>query len=605
MSTSDPWLTLLADLTFKGTIVLAVTALIAHIARGTSAAARHRIWITGLVALLLIPFSYALLPRLYSPVFPALRSASRSMSPTTGSASRDVLARSSESPTASDSGAVNPLSDLTRTASVSASVAVPEETDDPSPRLPWEVFAIAAWLGGAIIVLTRLAVGTLRVGRQARRAQLFTDTHLLGDVQLLARTHGVTRPVTVLQSDTDCVPVTWGTIYPVLLLPPAAAQWTPERRKIVAMHEIAHIARMDSLTQLIAHMAAAVFWFQPLAWLAVRRSRHEREKACDDFVLANGVAASQYAADLLALSRTLPLASTPGFHAISVAGPSELEARVRAILSVTVTRDPFPKAWSRGATMALCAALPFAMLTSSDTREATRRATPVAPAATQTSTLGDVLESGVGMREYIAARNRRGGLALIVEDVPHLRSDHARREFWLAILALVGPLGRGELGDIAREARAIESDSNRVPVLTRVLEMGGHDVVDAICAASSGMRSTSARAGLLKLAMRADSSSAPPAACFEAAESLRSDEDLVGILRAALGRETASQWLLVSVAQSARFVTSETARAQLLVDAARIPQSLEPRALRSLRATAATIADAGLRSEVLSTLRAR
>ena len=36
-------------------------------------------------------------------------------------------------------------------------------------------------------------------------------------------------------------------------------------------HEVIHIQRRDWLTQLIAQFAACVYWFHPLAWIALKQ----------------------------------------------------------------------------------------------------------------------------------------------------------------------------------------------------------------------------------------------------------------------------------------------------------------------------------------------
>jgi beta-lactamase regulating signal transducer with metallopeptidase domain len=46
-------------------------------------------------------------------------------------------------------------------------------------------------------------------------------------------------------------------------------------------HELAHVARRDALTLLGARLVVAVFWFHPVAWLALARIRWFAEVACD------------------------------------------------------------------------------------------------------------------------------------------------------------------------------------------------------------------------------------------------------------------------------------------------------------------------------------
>ena len=77
------------------------------------------------------------------------------------------------------------------------------------------------------------------------------------------------------------------------------------RRRLVLLHELAHIRRYDCLTQLVAQAACALHWFNPLVWLAKSRMQSERELACDDLVLGAGTLPSTYAADLLELAYRL------------------------------------------------------------------------------------------------------------------------------------------------------------------------------------------------------------------------------------------------------------------------------------------------------------
>jgi beta-lactamase regulating signal transducer with metallopeptidase domain len=86
--------------------------------------------------------------------------------------------------------------------------------------------------------------------------------------------------------------VTIGILRPVILLPADAVSWPVERRALVLAHELAHVGRFDTLTQLMAQVAVALFWFDPLLWLAARRMGVEREFACDDAGLREGSAPS-------------------------------------------------------------------------------------------------------------------------------------------------------------------------------------------------------------------------------------------------------------------------------------------------------------------------
>jgi len=105
---------------------------------------------------------------------------------------------------------------------------------------------------------------------------------------------------------------------------------------------MAHIKRFDALTQLAAQLAVAIFWFDPLIWLAAHRMRVEREHACDDYVLRDGTKPSLYAGELLDMVRSLGTPeherAAPAFAALAMARRSEFEGRMLAILDPKLDR---------------------------------------------------------------------------------------------------------------------------------------------------------------------------------------------------------------------------------------------------------------------------
>src|SRR6185369_1198560 len=54
---------------------------------------------------------------------------------------------------------------------------------------------------------------------------------------------GLRRSIALLESGEQTMPVTWGWCRAVILLPVEAHRWSIERRRVVLLHELAHIKR--------------------------------------------------------------------------------------------------------------------------------------------------------------------------------------------------------------------------------------------------------------------------------------------------------------------------------------------------------------------------
>ena len=181
-------------------------------------------------------------------------------------------------------------------------------------------------------MLARAGLGCLSLWWLQRRSSRITSGEWPALIEQLCRQVGLSRPVDLLTSPWRTMPMTWGLWRTRLLLPEDAFAWTAQQRRMVLLHELAHARRWDSLTQWIAQLACALHWFNPLAWLAWRCMQTERERACDDLVLASGTLPSAYAEQLLHIAADTPVGRC-SVAGIAMARPSKLEGRLLAILN--------------------------------------------------------------------------------------------------------------------------------------------------------------------------------------------------------------------------------------------------------------------------------
>lgn len=384
-------LPLLADAAIKGVVVFGAAAIAVMLCRRASAATRHAIWAGAVVAQLAIPILSTLLPAWRVPIVDRLDErfsitphveyvmpeASLIVEPAApdivpahvgfgrGRAiDADRIARTAERAAqramrraamaeamAVDMSGGSYVMSMSRPSRVSRMLNVVRGRT----AAWWFRAAAVLWLVGALGIFARFLAGTIAVSRLARRSARVEDGRWLSLAQRVAIRLGVARPMTLLRSGRFDVPVTWGIVYPVVLLPDGADEWTDERRRYVLVHEMAHVKRVDAFTQILAQLAIAAFWFDPFVWIAAHRMRVEREHACDDYVLREGTPASTYAADLVAMVRSLGTrgrSAQPAFAALAMARPGELETRMEAILDPQTDRRSLHNAQALG--IALC-----------------------------------------------------------------------------------------------------------------------------------------------------------------------------------------------------------------------------------------------------------
>ena len=318
----------LSTAALKATVVFAAAFLLVLGLRRASAAARYFVWTSALVTALAIPIlSLSVRPWKVAAV---------------------VMPQALATVDAAGSPAAGPSAPVT----------------SPARSFGW---LIPLWFCGVMAVVARMAIGHARVRLSIRRAPEIRDPAWLTALNAAAGRIGLRRRVELRNSLDTEVPVSYGLLRPVILLPAEFEEWSDDRRSVVLLHELTHIRRLDWLSCVISQLACAAYWFHPLAWLSVARFRQEQERSCDDAVVVAGTGQSAYAEHLVALASSLTAGRSSWPAAIGMAEANGLEQRVRALL------DPRRKRRSLNGRVCLAAlsailvcAIPFAALRAQD-----------------------------------------------------------------------------------------------------------------------------------------------------------------------------------------------------------------------------------------------
>lgn len=222
---------------------------------------------------------------------------------------------------ASGGGPAPTLAPETGGSAQSSAVSGPAAPSEPAePAEPgWLPALSAVWALGVLALWLWSLVSWLRLRRRLSAA--------------------VRTPDGAWESDRVDSPFVLGFFPPKIYLPLGLSGDT---RRYVLLHERAHIRRGDHIVKVLAFLALAVHWFNPLLWVSWFLSCRDMEAACDESVLRRSPEdiRKNYSAALLSLAVSHPLRVPLAF------GENDVKGRVKGALR-----------WKRPAAALVAAAL--------------------------------------------------------------------------------------------------------------------------------------------------------------------------------------------------------------------------------------------------------
>lgn len=361
MTILDSSFGILVEGTVKGSLLLGAAAVLVLVFRRASAAYRHVIWVCAFVAAVSLPVLLTLPGwRVHAPALAWLQPVAQTSPPTLVTNERferEVVNKHKAEPanTVSEPGGGEPPS----------APSLVTEATPAVPRAPisWTAIATIVWAVGAVVVLAAFLLGYLELRRLLRAATPVEDGAWSALSTEAAERLDLRAPFLLLRGEGLPVPVAVGLLRPRVLLPSGSDAWPLELRRAVLLHELAHVQRHDCLTQAVAQVACALFWFHPGFWWAASQMRAERERACDDCVIRANTKATEYAEHLLGVVRSLRRGGLEAMGTVAFARPSSLEGRLLSVLDpIRDRRAVGIRAGVLAMTAAAVMAVPLAML---------------------------------------------------------------------------------------------------------------------------------------------------------------------------------------------------------------------------------------------------
>jgi bla regulator protein blaR1 len=172
-----------------------------------------------------------------------------------------------------------------------------------SPSPAWMNGLVIAWLAGIVTLSLRALGGWHMVQSLKRRDTLAVPGELLQRCQSLQRRLAVAWPVRFLLSRRIDAPMVVGWLRPVILIPVSAiAGLSAQQLDALILHELAHIRRLDTFTNILLVGVETVLFYHPAVWWVSRQVRTLREHCCDDVAVAAFGDAATYVEALTALA---------------------------------------------------------------------------------------------------------------------------------------------------------------------------------------------------------------------------------------------------------------------------------------------------------------
>src|SRR6202034_2399274 len=154
----------------------------------------------------------------------------------------------------------------------------------PAParrEIPWTLIAFSIYAAVALALLARILVGIAFGNRLVRTATPVDEPRALEHLSSAVRAAGLRSLPRLAESEMLSVPIMIGVRRPTILLPADGRVWEEDELAAVLLHEVSHVARRDALSQRLALIHRAIFWFSPLAWWLERHLADLSEQASD------------------------------------------------------------------------------------------------------------------------------------------------------------------------------------------------------------------------------------------------------------------------------------------------------------------------------------
>jgi beta-lactamase regulating signal transducer with metallopeptidase domain len=160
-------------------------------------------------------------------------------------------------------------------------------------------YFVMFWWTGMVFLFLRLSINLANAKKLARLDHVQVCEEINVIFEDIKDRLGVKKIVQLVQSRNVSVPCVVGYLKPLILLPIGLTSGLSNNQiEAILLHELSHIKRHDFLVNILQSVIEVIYFFNPFIWLISKFIRDEREHACDDAAIAQGISPKLYAQTL-------------------------------------------------------------------------------------------------------------------------------------------------------------------------------------------------------------------------------------------------------------------------------------------------------------------
>lgn len=224
------------------------------------------------------------------------------------------------------------------------------QTAPSMPAIVFGLLCVSVFYG-----LIRLLAGYWQIRRLRSNSSPVLDRQLELELSACKKKLGIRRPILIAETHVLGSAAIVGWRKPLLLLPKGWQGWTPEERRAVLAHEIAHVKRSDFLSTAVGQLAVAVNFYHPLAHIVLQRLRLDQELAADSLAAQVVGGQQRYVEILAGLALRQPKVRTPGPSQAFLPSRQMFVRRLEMLRTLPNSTLGLNRCYSAAATLALIA----------------------------------------------------------------------------------------------------------------------------------------------------------------------------------------------------------------------------------------------------------